>query len=121
MFKKQLDLPKNCHKVTNSMQAKFHLDRGDALAIPITWNRTLFIMQGKSSDVETKYDLTVIPVFGKALCYEGTFNSIHKLMEVYDAMVLKGAFLEEREPTWFEKGLGFINELIFERGEKGEK
>jgi len=107
-----MKIPDNCTKITSRAQAVFHLNNGAILGLPVSWNRNLYVKKVE----EDLFDVVVIPLFGKAVSYEGPQKSVLELVDGNTFFVLKGAQLKSVKPRFTDKVVNYINNIFYKNG-----
>lgn len=108
VIKKQLDLPKSYNIIKTPVQAAFHLNKGEVLTLPVTWFVSIFIMKDEGKD--DSYEVALVPLFGKAQLFEGDFKAVSGMIEEYDFFVIKGATLQKRKLSIWDKIIDRLKE-----------
>lgn len=101
MNKNQIQKSKNAIKIKTPMQANFHLNQGEVLALDISRTECVYI--SKDNEADNNYNLAIVPKFGLAKQYEGDFQAVSEIVKEYEFYVVKGAYLTERKISALDK------------------
>lgn len=113
MSKKLIEISKNAIRIKTPIQASFHLNQGEFLALPISRSECIYISKDHESD--DNYNLVIVPKFGLAINYEGDFNAVSEMVKEYDFYVVKGAQLKERRIGALDKVVNRFQILLGRR------
>ncbi len=110
MKKNPVKIPDSFHIVKTYLQAKFYLDKGEVLSMPLSLSKSIHMK--KAPDTEDLYQLAIVPLVGKSSCYEGDSGAIKNILADYDFYIFKGATLTEKAPTLWDKAYDSFTRLF---------
>ncbi len=111
---KQLRIPSGYTKVTTRVQAKFHLDNNEILALPINVLKSMYIK--KNLDVEGTFELAMIPLVGKAVIYVGELKDVYELIDRYEFYLIRGASLRPKDPHVLDRVVDWFSRIFVKDG-----
>lgn len=97
-------------KINTPIQASFHLNQGEILALPVKSSDCIYISKDNLKD--DNYILVVVPKVGITKKYEGDFNAVSEMIKEFEFYVIKGLYLEERRVTFFDKLFNKVQLLL---------
>lgn len=102
-----MKIPKDFQRVSTSVQASFHLDRGSSLVMFGDDSSNVIIT--KNQETEDSYDLFLVPPVGKSKIFEGNLDAVYAMVEEYPFYATEQSILVEKKPSLLDKVVDWVS------------